>query len=96
MLKAPGTVAADKLNTSQQCTAAAKKANRFLSHIQRGITRGDREVIMLLFSALARPCVEYCVPFWSPQCKKDNDRLERVQRTMKMIKRWRIYPVRKD
>lgn len=77
MLKGPGAIAVDKLNMSQLCTAAAKKANRFLSCIQNGIISRYREAIMLLFSALVRLCVEYCVPFCSSQCKKDKDRLER-------------------
>lgn len=77
MLKGPGTVAVDKLNMGQQHTAAGKKANMFLSCIQRGITSRDRETIMLFFSALVRLYVKYCVPFWSSQCKKDKDRVVR-------------------
>ena len=77
----------NKLNVSQLCTAAATKANQILGCIHRAITSRDRDVIIQLYSVLAGPHLEYCVQFWSPQFKKDVDRLETVpRRATKMIK----------
>jgi len=63
---------------------AAQKVNYILGCIKRTVTNRSRKVILPLYST---PDLEYCIPLWSPQYKKDMDLLEQVQRrATKMIR----------
>ncbi|KAK4821600.1 hypothetical protein QYF61_025177 [Mycteria americana] len=72
---------------NQQSALAAKRAGHVLGCMKHSIASRSRQVIVPLYTALARPHLEYCVQFWAPQYKKDIKLLGCVQsRATRMVK----------
>ena len=54
----------EKLNMSQLCVLAARKASGILGSIRRGVASRMWELIFPVYSVLMRPQLEYCIQVW--------------------------------
>jgi len=76
-----------RLNRSQQCALAAKKATHIMGCIKHRIANWSKEVIIPLYSAFVWAQLKCCVQFWALQFKKDVQVLECVRRrATKLVK----------
>jgi hypothetical protein len=75
-----GIIIHSSLKPSQQCVAAAKKANKMLGMIKRNIECRSPFIVSRLYKQLIRPHLEYCIQAWRPWLQKDIQLLEAVQR----------------
>ena len=67
------------MNMSEQSGNAASKGNQILGLIRRTITFLEKQLIVLLYKAMVRPHLEYCIQAWRSKYWKDIDKLERTQ-----------------
>ena len=75
-----GVMVDNELKFGQQVDAVVLKANRQLGLIKRSFTYLDEKTLVLLYTSLVRPLLEYANVAWPVSFKKDINKLERVQR----------------
>ena len=75
-----GIIITDSCKPSEQCAAAAKKANQVLGRINRAFSCYTKDIMLQIYKVFVRPHLEYAVSAWSPWLKKDIEALEKIQR----------------
>jgi len=75
-----GVLVDDKLTMNQQCALVTKKAKGILGCIMKIVASRSREVLLPLLLCPKEASSGYCVQFWAPHFKKEEELLETVQR----------------
>src|SRR6266516_4567772 len=80
-----GVIFSDTFKPTINCSKANKSANKIVGMIRRNIINKTQGEMLILYKALIRPTLIYCIPVWRPYFRKDIQ-LERIQkRFTKMI-----------
>ena len=81
-----GIIITKDLKWQTQTEKSCKTANRELGFIVRNFRYKNKELILPLYKSLVRPHLEHAVQFWSPNLRRDIDKIEKIQRrATKMI-----------
>ena len=74
------------LKRQKQTEKSCKMANRVLGLIARNFRYRNKELILQLYKFIVRPHHEHAVQFWSPNLKRNINKIEKMQRrATKMI-----------
>jgi hypothetical protein len=88
-----GVTIDNQLRFSDHVDSCVSKANRVLGCLRHTFKHLNKDAFLQLYKALVRPHLEYASCVWSPQLKKDQDAIERVQRrATKLVKGLRELP----
>jgi len=81
-----GVYFSESFKPNLNCDRASKAANKIIGMIARNISNRDSDSMLILYKTLVRPVVDYCIPVWRPNARKDITKLEKIQkRFTKMI-----------
>ena len=75
-----GIIITKDLKWQKQTEKSCKTANRVLGFIARNFRYKNIELIPPLYKFLVRPHLEHAVQFWSPNLRRDIDKIEKIQR----------------
>jgi hypothetical protein len=81
-----GVIITNDLKHEKQVEKSVKNASRMLGFIARTFEYKSKNIMIPLYKALVRPHLEYAVQLWSPNLRKDINKMEKIQRkATKMI-----------
>ena len=76
-----GIIVQSNLKVDMQCNKASSEANKRLGMIKRNFRFKSISVMLPLYKSIEKPHLDYCMQAWRPpHCRKDIDKLEKVQR----------------
>ncbi|KAF2345821.1 Reverse transcriptase domain [Trinorchestia longiramus] len=81
-----GVIFTENLKHAKQVEKSVKNASRVLGFITRNFEHKSMNIILPLHKALVQPHLKYAVQLWFPTLRKDNNKMEKIQRkATKMI-----------